>query len=253
MEYWLWISMLPGIGAVTSWNLIQKFKDPKTIYESNIEEVGRLCNLNRKQKESIALHRDLERAKELYDKCQRNGIGILTVNDTKYPKKAKLQKNTPILLYYKGTIKSVDKSMGIVGARRCTQEDKLFTKAYTQGHVNNGECIISGMAKGVDAYAHTACMEAGGYTIAVLACGLDICYPSEHKLLMERISEKGLLLSEYAPGVPPAQYNFPRRNRIISAWSDRLTVIAPGKGSGAFITADESRNLGREVIVYRTG
>ena len=121
-----------------------------------------------------------------------------------------------------------------------------------KGHVNNGECIISGMAKGVDAYAHTACMEAGGYTIAVLACGLDICYPSEHRLLMERISEKGLLLSEYAPGVPPVQYNFPRRNRIISAWSDRLTVIAPGKGSGVFITADESRNLGREVIVYRT-
>lgn len=80
---------------------------------------------------------------------------------------------------------------------------------------------MSGMAKGIDACAATVCINEGGYTIAVLGNGLDICYPSEHQLLMDKIREKGLLISEYPPGTRPTRYNFPKRNRLISAWSDK--------------------------------
>lgn len=109
--------------------------------------------------------------------------------------------------------------------------------------------IISGMAKGIDSYVQTACLKLGGYTVAVLGNGLDICYPEEHRLLMKRIEEKGLLISEYPPGTLPAKYNFPRRNRLISAWSDELVVISPGKGSGSLITAKYSENYGRKVKI----
>lgn len=85
--------------------------------------------------------------------------------------------------------------------------------------------VISGMAKGIDSYAHTACLKAGGYTVAVLGNGLDICYPSEHRSLMDQITEHGLLLSEYEPGRRPNGHNFPKRNRIISAWSQKLLVV----------------------------
>ena len=83
----------------------------------------------------------------------------------------------------------------------------------------------------------------------MLGNGLDICYPSEHQLLMEKIREKGLLISEYPPGTKPMRYTFPERNRLISAWSDKVIIIAPGKGSGAFITGDYAKKYGREIQI----
>lgn len=95
--------------------------------------------------------------------------------------------------------------------------------------------------------AHTVCLNTGGYTVAILGNGLDICYPAEHNKLMKCIEEKGLLISEYPPGTHPDRYRFPRRNRLISSWSDKLFVIQAEKGSGALITAEYSRKYGREV------
>lgn len=118
-----------------------------------------------------------------------------------------------------------------------------FASEYAQKQVT----VVSGMAKGIDSYAHTACLNAGGYTVAILGNGLDICYPSEHNKLMKCIEEKGLLISEYQPGIQPDKYRFPRRNRLIGSWSDKLFVIEAGRGSGALITAEYSRKYGREV------
>ena len=88
-----------------------------------------------------------------------------------------------------------------------------------------------------------------GYTVAVVGNGLDICYPCEHRKLMDRISDKGLLLSEYPPGTKPTRYTFPQRNRIISAWANKVVIIAPGKGSGALITAEYGKKYGKEVDI----
>ena len=119
----------------------------------------------------------------------------------------------------------------------------------TPNYVQQGFSIVSGMAQGIDACAATVCINEGGYTIAVLGNGVDICYPSEHQLLMEKIREKGLLISEYPPGTKPARYNFPKRNRLISAWSDKLIIIGPGKGSGSLITGDYAKKYGREIEI----
>lgn len=119
----------------------------------------------------------------------------------------------------------------------------------TQSYVRQGIPVVSGMAKGIDACAATVCINEGGYTIAVLGNGLYICYPSEHQLLMDKIRERGLLISEYPPGTRPTRYNFPKRNRLISAWSDKVIIIAPGKGSGALITGDYAKKYGRETEI----
>lgn len=158
-------------------------------------------------------------------------------------------KDAPTVIYYKGTIKKMEKTVGIVGARRCSQQDKRKAVEIAEYYTEKQNAIISGMAKGIDSYVQTACLKLGGYTVAVLGNGLDICYPEEHRLLMKRIEEKGLLISEYPPGTLPAKYNFPRRNRLISAWSDELVVISPGKGSGSLITAKYSENYGRKVKI----
>ena len=143
----------------------------------------------------------------------------------------------------------MEKSIAIVGARRCTQEIKKYAVKITEQYTREGYAIISGMAKGIDSYAHTACLNSGGYTVAVVGNGLDICYPCEHRKLMDRISDKGLLLSEYPPGIKPTRYTFPQRNRIISAWANKVVIIAPGKGSGALITAEYGKKYGKEVDI----
>ena len=155
----------------------------------------------------------------------------------------------PVMLYYQGCFADLSYSVGIVGARRCNQEVKKQCVQITQSYVRQGIPVVSGMTKGIDACAATVCINEGGYTIAVLGNGLDICYPSEHQLLMEKIREKGLLISEYPPGTKPMRYTFPKRNRLISAWSDKVIIIAPGKGSGAFITGDYAKKYGREIQI----
>ena len=135
-----------------------------------------------------------------------------------------------------------------MGARRCTQEAKKYCAEITRECISNDEIVISGMAKGIDACAATVCINSGAYTVAIVGNGLDICYPAEHERLMERIKEKGVVLSEYPPGTEPSNYTFPQRNRLIAAWSDRLIVIAAGRGSGAMITADYVRQYGKEVL-----
>ena len=108
--------------------------------------------------------------------------------------------------------------------------------------------VISGMAKGIDSYAHTAAIKEGGYTIAVLGSGPDICYPKEHQVLYEAIISCGCILSEYPPGTEPRRYMFPRRNRLIAALSDELYVIEAGRYSGTQSTVETCMRYGPAVI-----
>lgn len=247
MEYWIWLSILPYIGAVSAGKLINVLKNPENVYHSSEKELGKIEGLTVRQRNSILEHRELEEAKRIVEQCEKYKISLLSIEDPLYPERAKSCKGAPIILYYRGTIKKIDKAVGVVGARRCTQETKKVVADLAASYAEKQVAVISGMAKGVDSYAHTACLKAGGYTVAILANGLDICYPSEHQKLKECIENEGLIISEYPPGVRPTKYAFPRRNRLISAWSDELVVVAAGKGSGALITAEYSRKYGRKV------
>ena len=186
-------------------------------------------------------------AERMVEACHKKGIAVLTRDHFILKKMQVLQESAPVLLYACGKNFELDNTVGIVGARRCTQDTKRLTFEVTHDFVIRNHVIISGMAKGVDAYAHTTCIKAGGYTIAVLGNGLDICYPNEHKALMDSIRHTGLLLSEYPPGCSPAPYRFPQRNRLISALSDRLVVLSAGERSGALITAKWANRLNKEV------
>lgn len=249
MEYWIWLSLLPHIGPITVNRLLEQFKDPRIVYDADMQELSGIKGLTHRQVQSILVHRSLENAYKVIDDCKRNHISVLLKDDSCYPTRAKILEDAPSVLYYKGYMRELKESVAIVGARRCTQEAKMRAVTCAEQCAEKKLAVISGMAKGIDSYAHTACLKAGGYTVAILGNGLDICYPSEHNKLMECIAQNGLLLSEYPPGTRPTQYTFPRRNRLISAWADKICVIAPGKGSGALITADFGRKYGREVVV----
>lgn len=249
MVYWIWLTLLPSIGPVTARRLLDRFGNPKAIYDADMDELRGISRISDRQKESIITHRSLETAEKIIKECKRKDISVLNLDNPCYPARAKEPDDAPIVLYYKGHVKNMERTVGIVGARRCSQEAKRKAVSLAEEYTEKGFAIISGMAKGIDSYAHTACLNQGGFTVAVAGNGLDICYPSEHRKLMECIEQNGLLISEYPPGTSPTKYAFPRRNRLISAWSDKLIAIAPGKGSGALITVQFGEKYGREVEI----
>ena len=238
---------LPFIGSVTARRLIEKLGDAEKIYQAGSEQLAEISDLSVRQRESIIRNHSLEKAKRIFEECQNKNIFVLCWDDDRYPARAKKPTDAPVVLYYKGNFREMDQTIGIIGARRCSQESKQKTVFLASECAQKKITVVSGMAKGIDSYAHTVCLNTGGYTVAILGNGLDICYPAEHNKLMKCIEEKGLLISEYPPGTHPDRYRFPRRNRLISSWSDKLFVIQAEKGSGALITAEYSRKYGREV------
>ena len=135
-----------------------------------------------------------------------------------------------------------------MGSRHPSDHGLRLTRELAEFAASNGVPVVSGLALGIDAAAHAGALEGGGPTYAVLGCGVDVVYPRTNARLFQRVVERGLLVSEYPPGVTPAPWRFPARNRIIAALSDTLLVVEARSRSGALITADQALDLGRDVL-----
>lgn len=245
--YWVWLSNLKGIGPVTQKRLLYKFGNPYAVYNAPESEILSIKGIGQHSAEIIHKGRNLDNSKRILEKVKQENIKLLTYSDELYPEEIRSIEKAPILIYYKGNIKNDSLGIGIVGSRRCTEYGKRVTKEAAEQIAKNGIPVISGMAKGIDGYAHTSCLKAGGYTLAFLGNGLDVCYPREHEELMKSIIENGAILSQYPPGTKPVAVNFPERNLLISAWSRKLLVVEAGEKSGALITAEYAFKLGRKV------
>ena len=139
-------------------------------------------------------------------------------------------------------------AVAIVGARSCSAYGASVARTLGRELAAAGLVVVSGLARGVDGEAHRGAIEAGGTTIAVLGCGVDRVYPAAHAELARRVMERGLIVSEYAPGVEPAPWRFPARNRVIAGLAAATVVVEARERSGALITADLALEEGREVF-----
>jgi DNA processing protein len=139
-------------------------------------------------------------------------------------------------------------SVAIVGARACSPYGRQVARRLGRELAGAGLVVVSGLARGVDGEAHRGALEAGGITVAVLGCGIDRDYPSAHRELAGRVAEQGLVVSEYPPGVEPAPWRFPARNRIVAGLCSAAVVVEARERSGALITADFALEEGREVF-----
>jgi len=177
-------------------------------------------------------------------------INFLTIKDADYPHNLVDLDSAPPVLYIKGNLEPSDSnSVAIVGTRKMTFYGKEVTEKFTKELSNLGITIVSGLALGVDACAHKACLDEGGRTIAVLASGLDIITPGSNTALAKRIVEgRGALVSEYPLGHPPLRTNFASRNRIISGLSRAVLVIEGAQQSGTLLTASAAAEQGRPVF-----
>lgn len=245
--YWLWLASIDGVGAKTQHLLLNSLGSPDRIYGADHLDLLEVEGIGRTRARSVVESRSLEGASLTYERCLESGIEVLTPDNPCFPAPLRQDVSMPLVLFARGDVSGGMVGMGIVGARRCLQAEKRFVACLARECVLSGRVVVSGMAKGIDSYAHTACLLAGGRTVAVLGCGVDVCYPREHDLLMKRIVEDGLVLSEYPPGTPPLRYHFPCRNRIIACLSDDLYVVGARKNSGANITARYAIQQGKRV------
>ena len=174
---------------------------------------------------------------------------IITIVDDTYPPMLKTIKDPPLVLYATGKLSLLKyaPSISIIGTRNPSSEAKQKVELLTKPLVSKGWLIISGMAKGIDSYAHLSALNGLGNTIAVLGGGFHHIYPKQNINLFRQIAKKGLVLSEYPPDTPPKRYHFPERNRIISGLSFGTLVIEATEKSGTLITVDQALDQGREV------
>jgi DNA processing protein len=175
-------------------------------------------------------------------------ISRISIQNTAYPDQLRQIDNPPKYLYIRGTLPK-DSLVAIVGTRKATNYGLKATYQITSGLAKTGAVIVSGLALGIDAIAHRAALDAGGKTVAVLACGLDQIYPaSNHDLAEEILETGGALVSEYEPGTPPLKHHFPERNRIIAGLSMGVIVTESPREGGAMITASRATSENRVLM-----
>ena len=249
MDYWVWFSSLAGLGPVKARTLLEMYGDPKIIFNLTESELKINKHLTKKNVEEILCMEKRERITKINDLMLKNDIKVIDISDADYPKGLREIYDPPIALYYRGKYKLSEFSIAVVGSRRTTNYGAFSAKKLSYELAMRGVQIISGLARGIDSIAHEGCLDAGGKTAAVLGCGPDCIYPPENARLYDCILKSGgLILSEYPPGTPPLQYNFPARNRIISGISSGVLVVEAAKRSGSLITAGFALEQGREVF-----
>lgn len=194
--------------------------------------------------------KDISSAERYFEYCEKNSIKIITYYDDAYPVQLRELEEPPAILFVKGNLPSMKSmpALGVVGTRECSPYGGKFSAALSYELAQVGFVIVSGMARGIDTYAHKGALLAGGTTVAVLPCGVDIATPSGNRELYSRICNTGAVVSEYLPGTQCKPYNFHLRNRIISGLSHGIVVVETAKKGGSMITVRHALEQGKTVF-----
>lgn len=246
-KYWIWFSRINKIGARAQNKLLEKYHNPERIWNLTKEELQEI--LDNKQVEIVINQNNRENLEKYDEYMQKHKIKMITILDKKYPKKLRNIYDPPVVLYVKGNASIIDNlSIAIIGSRICSNYGKEVAKQFAYNLSKYNINIISGLAKGIDTYAHIGAMQAKGTTVAIMGSGLDIIYPEENRKIYEEIiKNNGVIISEYIVGTKPEKLNFPARNRIISGLSDGILVVEANKKSGTFITVDFALEQGKNI------
>ncbi|MGE5436111.1 MAG: DNA-processing protein DprA [Syntrophothermus sp.] len=243
-----------GIGSGKIRNLLSRFKKLKNIFEADIHSLANTEGISNNLASRIISSRKTksqltglieEELKKLFSINAR----VITVWDAEFPSLLKKIYDPPLILYIKGELIEQDNySISIVGTRMPTNYGKVQAERLSGDLASQGITIVSGLARGIDSIAHYSALKNNGRTIAVIGSGLDVIYPPENKKLLEEISTKGAVISEFPLGTQPDAMNFPKRNRIIAGISLGCIVIETAVTGGALQTAEHSLDQGKEVF-----
>lgn len=245
----LWFCCLEQISQEKKQKLMAYFCTAEHIFQADKKELLQTGILSEKEWNFLLSNRNQEAVQQCKHRLAHLGISFCGRDEKTYPHQFLQVYHPPLGIFYKGTLpESRAASIAIVGARACSNYGKEQAYRFAQVLAEAGVQIISGLARGIDSFAHCGALYAKGATFAVLGCGVDVVYPPEHERIYGEILQKGGILSEYPPGTMPYRWNFPQRNRLISGLSQGVLVIEARKQSGSLITADLALEQGKDVF-----
>jgi DNA processing protein len=246
--YWLALRLVPGLGTRRSALLLERFRTPQAIFRASPGELEH-AGLGGALARSVSSGCSFEEAAGQQQFMRAAGAQLVPLGDPRYPEPLRRIFDPPPVLFARGRIELLSSiCLGVVGTRHPTPYGVAAAERLSGDLARAGLTITSGMARGIDTAAHKACLAAGGATIAVLGCGVDIVYPSENKKLAAEIVARGLVISEFPMAAIAFPQNFPIRNRIISGLGCGLLVVEGAQYSGSSITARLAIDQGREVF-----
>ena len=248
-ERYLRLQMAEHVGPIIVERLVRHFGGVDQVLSASARDLARVEGVGRQRVETIRRARDDPEVAEEIARAKDQDVGIICQQDADYPALLKHITDPPICLYVRGRLEAADAvAIAIVGSRRCSHYGCEQARRFASALAGVGFTIVSGLARGIDGYAHEGALAAGGRTLAVLGNGQGRIYPPEHTALAERVAANGALLSELPMDAPPEGKNFPRRNRIIIGLCLGVLVVEAGRRSGALITARLASEYNREVF-----
>jgi DNA processing protein len=246
---WVALSATAGVTPRGCALLLAHFGDPTAALGASYELLKSVEGISVPAAGQLSSGESGRRAEALLARAESLGLSVTTPDDDDYPKRLRNLPDPPPALWRRGDWRDDDAvAVAVVGSRRPSPYGRLMAEQFGRELSRVGATVVSGLARGIDGIAHRAALDAGGRTIAVLGCGIDRCYPEEHRSLQEAIGRQGAVLTEFPLGAPPLSHHFPRRNRLISGLSLGVVVVEAGERSGSLITARLALEQGREVF-----
>ncbi|MCM1086978.1 MAG: DNA-processing protein DprA [Muribaculaceae bacterium] len=251
LPYVHWLYNVPGVGNITMQSLLARIGTPDIVYRLSEKELDALLckeGRNQKLKERILQSRQKWNVEENYRQLGEKQIRFTCLGHRDYPARLLEIPNAPYGLYYRGKLPDEKQgAVAMIGARNCSEYGRRMAQTFGRELAMAGIQIISGMARGVDGIGQKEALAAGGYSLGVMGCGVDICYPKENRELYDMLCIQGGICSEYPPGTEPKNTLFPPRNRIISGFADIVLVVEAKHRSGTLITVDMALEQGKEI------
>lgn len=250
LVYQVGLTLIEGIGDVNAKSLLAYCGSAKEVFSQKKAHLVKVPGIGEYLAKSIANSKGvLKRAEEEVKFIEKCKITPLFFNDDHYPVRLKYCSDSPVLLYYKGNADlNRDRIIGIVGTRKPSEYGKEKTCELVRDLRSSNAIIISGLAYGVDIWAHKTAMDEGLETVGVLAHGLDRIYPQVHDKIAKRMISRGGLLTDFMSGTNPDAVNFPKRNRIVAGLCDALVVVESKRQGGSLITATIANSYNKDVF-----
>jgi DNA processing protein len=246
---YLRLALVYGVGPRLMASLLNYFESPTEVLAASRTQLNEVARVGPKLADAICNARHDDLVDRVIEHSKNHGVRILIPEDDEFPSLLKEIADPPLLLFIRGELKPEDQlSIGIVGTRHPTQYGRVVTEGLARSLSRAGLTIVSGLARGIDGYAHRAALETGGRTIAFLGSSVTDVYPSEHGELADEIVSHGAVISETDPFSKPKPGVFPQRNRLISGISLGVIVVEAAQRSGALITATHAGEQGRDMF-----
>jgi DNA processing protein len=248
-KYLIALGYIPELGPSSIKKLLSAFGSAKEIFAATAKELDSVEKLTERKKLALLGFKLWDKVGSDMSMLAEKGIKVVAMGEKGYPEALKELPDAPPLLYMRGDVLKEDRyAVAVVGTRTPTPYGLNEADKISTGLARMGFTIVSGMARGVDTAAHMGAIKSGGRSIAVTGTGIDVNYPAENRVLADKLSQCGCVMTEFPPGTPPNRENFPRRNRIISGLSLGVLVVEAAKDSGSLITANCALEQGKEVF-----